>query len=74
MILVFQLVSHSEHFVFRRMYIFPDYTFYTHGMYLRCVARKYFMASIDLSDWTKEINRVHCSVNDIDRPCLIPFE
>lgn len=50
MILVFQLVSHSEHFVSRRMYIFPDYTFYTRRMYLRCVAREYFVASIDLSD------------------------
>lgn len=43
-------------------------------MYLRCVAREYFVASIDLSDWMKEINRVHCSVNDIDKLYLILFD
>jgi len=50
------------------MYIFPDYISILYGMY---VAREYFVASIDLSDWMKEINRVHCSVNDIDRFYLI---
>jgi len=53
------------------MYILPDCIYILYEIY---VAREYFVVSIDLSDWMKEINRVHCSVNDIDRFYLIPFE